>query len=282
MRILLTGAAGQVGRALQECAPAGVDLMPLDRNHLDLADAKAIFEQVRGIAPQIIINAAAYTQVDLAEDEPDQATRLNAEAVKHLVESAGEVGAKVVHISTDFVFDGEGGRPYTSADIPRPKSVYGGSKLDGEKALRETDLLVRTAWVYDSSGRNFVTTMLRLFRERDTVSVVSDQIGTPTSASDLARALWHLIDLDAAGVLHFTNSGVASWYDFAIAIAEEAKMQGLLDRDVEILPIPSSAYPTKAVRPHNSVLDCNEAYRLLGAHAPHWRRALRAVLKDSK
>ncbi|EDL49311.1 dTDP-4-dehydrorhamnose reductase [Erythrobacter sp. SD-21] len=282
MRVLLTGATGQVGKALRHSVPDNIELYPFDRTQLDIANETMVRRIVDRVRPQVILNAAAYTHVDGAEEEPDLAAAVNTQAVELLVKAASAIDAKLVHVSTDFVFDGEAGRPYRTADKTRPKNVYGETKRAGERALRSSDLLVRTAWVYDNSGRNFLTTMLRLFRERDKVSVVCDQIGTPTTASDLSSALWRLIEANVGGTQHFTNSGVASWYDFAVAIAEEARVAGLLDHAVDIVPIPSSAYPTLAKRPHFSVLDCHETYRLIGVPASHWHAALRAALKEIK
>jgi dTDP-4-dehydrorhamnose reductase len=188
-----------------------------------------------------------------------------------------------VHISTDFVFNGASGTPYRPGDAADPQSVYGATKLQGEQAATEADphaLIVRTAWVHAATGANFVRTMLRLMADRDRLTIVSDQVGTPTYAPSLARGLWSLAKADASGIHHFTDAGVASWYDFAVAIHEEAAGLGLLQRPVDIVPIPSTNYPTPARRPAFSVLDKSATWSALGGPAPHWRVNLRACLEE--
>jgi dTDP-4-dehydrorhamnose reductase len=254
---------------------------------LDIADPDAVRRYVAALNPSLVINAAAYTAVDQAEGEPNQAHAVNAHAVASLAAICRDQAARLIHVSTDFVFDGAAGRPYRPEDPVGPLNVYGQSKLEGERALQAAGglhwLVIRTAWVYASTGRNFVSTMLRLFRERASVAVVADQVGTPTSARSLARCLWRAAAVDeASGVLHFTDSGVASWYDFAVAIYEEAKALGLLDREVEILPIRSEAYVTRARRPAYSVLDKQAMQSVLGLQPAHWRVELRNVLKEMK
>ena len=280
MKVLITGSSGQLGRALMRAKPQGCEATACDRTRLDLADREQVLSRVREIRPDIILNAAAYTAVDKAENDVASAHAINSRGVAYLVEAASEVGAKIVHVSTDFVFGGDKCKPYLPDAARGPLGVYGQSKLEGEKELRASDLLVRTAWVYDADGANFLNTMLRLFNEREYVSVVSDQIGTPTFAKDLAAAIWQLVDANAAGAYHFTNSGVASWYDFAVAIREEATNCGLLDATVAIAPILSQDYPTPAKRPHYSVLNCFHTYERLGSVARHWRAALRDALRE--
>lgn len=280
MKVLITGAKGQVGRALVTCAPVEADVVALDRSRLDLTDHGAIRAVLRAERPDIIINAAAYTAVDRAESEEALATRINGDAVAVLAEAARDVSARLVQISTDFVFDGSSGRPYAPDAPPAPLGVYGRSKLAGERAAGPEALIVRTAWVYDSQGANFVRTMLRLMAEKDALRVVADQVGTPSWASDLARALWKLVERGAAGTLHYTDSGVASWYDFAVAIQEEAIGCGLLTRAIPVIPIPTADYPTPARRPPCVVLDKEATWEWLGGPAPHWRHNLRLVLKE--
>nr|WP_221230918.1 dTDP-4-dehydrorhamnose reductase [Sphingobium subterraneum] len=279
---MITGANGQVGRALQATAPAGADIVALGSGELDIGDAEAVAEQVAELRPDVILNAAAYTAVDKAETEADGAMRINGAAPGYLADSARSVGAKLVHISTDFVFDGSSSSPYPVDAPVNPLGIYGQSKLAGEQAAGTDALVVRTAWVYGNTGANFVRTMLRLMAERDEVRVVADQIGTPTSAVSLAGALWQLHTAGASGLFHYTDSGAASWYDFAVAIQEEAFALGLLKRTVPVIPIATSDYPTPARRPAYSVLDKSRTIGVLGLPAPHWRANLRLVLEEIK
>ena len=281
MKALIVGAAGQLGRALLRTAPAGAELVAFDRAELDITDRAAVERTIGESGADIVFNAAAYTAVDKAESEIDRARAINAEAVGYLATAAKAHGALFVHVSTDFVFGGDAGTPYTPETQTNPLGVYGLTKLEGEKAAGEDSLIVRTAWVYDRDGQNFVNTMLRLMDERDMLSVVADQIGTPTLADDLAVALWKLAEAGETGVLHFTNSGVASWYDFAVAIQDEAVAAGRLARAIPVSPIRTVDYPTPARRPHYSVLDCSETYKRLGEPARHWRTALRSIFKDT-
>jgi dTDP-4-dehydrorhamnose reductase len=230
-----------------------------------------------------LFHAAAYTAVDAAETEPERAQAVNALGTAHVASAARRVSARLIHVSTDFVFDGTRGRPYTPDDRPQPLGAYGRSKLAGEReAVRLTDgaaLVVRTAWVYAARGRNFVLTMLRLMRERDEVGVVADQVGTPTWAHSLARAMWAAAQVELTGVHHWTDAGVASWYDFAVAIQEEALGLGLLDRAVPVRPLRTDEYPSRAHRPPYSVLDSSATRLALGLPAVHWRVNLRAMLR---
>lgn len=282
MKVLVTGARGQVGRALLAGVPKGIDCIPTGREEMDLADPDSIQEAVRRIKPEVIVNTAAYTAVDQAERESKLAYSVNAEGPQWLANAADETGAWLIHLSTDFVFDGKRGWPYTVDDSPNPVNVYGKSKLEGEAAvwqrLGDRSLIVRTAWVYAASGRNFFRTMLELMRKRGEVSVVDDQVGSPTNAASLADAIWAMIDRNVRGVHHWTDSGVASWYDFACAIRDESLAAGLLDREIQIHPIPSCQFPTEASRPFYTVLDKTATWRALGYVAPHWRRSLAGVI----
>ena len=280
MKALITGADGQLGTALQASVPAEIEIVAHDRLTLDLTDAAAVRDLVAAERPAVILNAAAWTAVDRAEAEESAAQAINADAVATLAAAAREVGAAFVHVSTDFVFDGVSGVPYAPDAATGPVSAYGRTKLAGEVAAGADALIVRTAWVYAPTGGNFVRTMLRLMAERDSVSVVADQIGTPTYAPDLARALWALWQVKATGIFHYTDAGVASWYDFAVAIQEEAIALGMLERAVPVVPIPTIAFPTPATRPHYSVLDKTRTWELLGGPGPHWRTNLRTMLKD--
>ncbi|MFN4357533.1 dTDP-4-dehydrorhamnose reductase [Sphingopyxis alaskensis] len=282
MKLLITGANGQLGQALQRAQAmmgGDIDILAVSRAELDIGDADAVAAFVDAAKPDLLINAAAYTAVDKAESDIDAAFRINGDAVGYLSRAASAVGARFVHVSTDFVFDGEAGRPYRSDAPTAPLGVYGASKRRGEELAGAGALIVRTAWVYGCHGNNFVRTMLRLMAERDELRVVADQIGTPTWATSLAQAIWKLVAADARGIYHYTDSGAASWYDFAVAIQEEALAIGLLDRAIPVLPIPSSAYSTPARRPHYSILDKEATSALIGA-PPHWRSNLRLMLAE--
>ncbi|HEX7855578.1 MAG TPA: dTDP-4-dehydrorhamnose reductase [Sphingobium sp.] len=278
MKVLIVGGKGQLGRGLQASAPQGADIVSHDIDTLDITDKAAVDAMVRAVGPDIVFNAAAYTAVDKAESEEDAALAVNATAVGLLADAARENGAHFVHVSTDFVFDGTASAPYRPDAVPNPLSAYGRTKLAGERAAGDDALIVRTAWVYAPTGGNFVRTMLRLMAQHPQVRVVADQIGTPTYAPDLAKALWALAEQRVTGIFHYTDSGVASWYDFAVAIQEEAVAAGLLETAVPIIPIATSDYPTPAVRPQFSVLDKSAISELLGGPAPHWRTNLRRMI----
>lgn len=285
MKVLVLGSAGQVGRALFTSAPAGLVLVGLDRNAIDIADAAQVDAAFAAHRPDVVINAAAYTAVDKAESEPDRARRVNAQAPGILAVRGAATGAAFVHISTDFVFDGSASIPYPPEAAPNPLSVYGTTKAEGEAAVRAAmrdALIVRTAWVYAAGMGNFVETMLRLFAGGGPVRVVADQIGTPTHAATLARTIWALVGLKATGTYHATDAGVASWYDFAVAIHDEALAAGLLLSPAQIVPIATADYPTPARRPAYGVLDKSATWALLGEQPRHWRHELALMLADRK
>lgn len=283
-RILVTGANGQLGQELQRAKPQGVELIAFGRQALDISDRSAVSHQVGEIRPDWIINAAAYTAVDKAESDEANAIAINVAGARNLAEAAADCGARLAHVSTDFVFDGCKSRPYLPDDQMNPVGVYGRTKRQGEDAVRavvgDTALIVRTAWVYSARGNNFVKTMLRLMNERDAVGVIEDQVGTPTWAAELAKVLYLAIDKSLTGTYHWTDTGVASWYDFAVAIYEIGRSQGLLRRDVVINPIPTEAYPTPAARPAYSVLSKDAMRQATGYTGMHWRTALTNMMKE--
>lgn len=284
MRVLVLGGGGQAGRAVAQSAPGKHQVIVKTRADLDIADESAVERVVAQAGADWIVNGAAYTAVDLAEDQPELATAVNDTAVGTLARAAARAGTRLLHVSTDFVFDGEAHRAYLPSDATGPLGVYGASKLAGELRVLQggaAGIVLRTAWLYAAAGKNFVLTMLRLMREREQVKVVSDQIGTPTWAGGLALAIWDLMDAGApAGVYHWTDLGVASWYDFAVAIQDEALERGLLARAATILPITTAEYPTRARRPAFSVLDTSATRALIAAPAVHWRHNLRAMLNE--
>jgi dTDP-4-dehydrorhamnose reductase len=282
VRVLVLGGGGQVASAVVAAAPAQHHVAARTRAELDIGDAKAVERALSDTAAEWLINAAAYTAVDLAEDQPSQAIAANDTAVGVLAAAASTAGCRLLHLSTDFVFDGKSNRAYLPDDQTNPSSVYGVSKLGGERRVLDgagSGIVLRTAWVYAAAGRNFVLTMLRLMREKEQVSVVCDQIGTPTWAAGIAAAIWGLVEAGASGgVYHWTDLGVASWYDFAVAIQDEALARGLLSRAVPVIPISSAAYPTRARRPAFSVLDTASTRALVKVPARHWRHNLRTML----
>lgn len=286
MKVLITGANGQVGWELQRTTPPGYKLFPLTHGDLDITNADAVMETIDQIHPEVIINAAAYTAVDKAEQERDLAYAVNAQGAANIAQASVSVGARLIHISTDFVFDGNKSSPYLPYDEANPINVYGASKLEGEmhvsKITKDQAMIIRTAWVYSSHGNNFVKTILRLLNECDNLRIVSDQIGTPTWAHGLARLIWASITKCLVRVYHWTDAGVASWYDFAIAIQEEAFSRGLLKSIVPIYPIQTGDYPTPAHRPTYSVLEKSTTWLAIDQTGIHWREALREMLVEFK
>jgi dTDP-4-dehydrorhamnose reductase len=286
VKVLIAGIGGQVGRSLLAVAPDATQLLTTSRKELDIADGHAVSEYVRSHSPDVIINAAAHTAVDRAESEPDLARKINGAGPRYLAEAARETGARLIHISTDFVFDGTASKPYKPDAVTNPLSVYGTTKLEGEQAvleiLPERSVVVRTAWVYAAAGSNFVRTMLRVMKANGSVRVVADQVGTPTAAAAFAEALWGIVAKpEIKGLHHWTDAGVASWYDFAVAIAEEGAQLGLVSDEVTVTPIGTVDYPTPARRPSYSVLDKTSlaAFDLVPVH---WRKRLRDVLGEMK
>ncbi|MBW7961795.1 dTDP-4-dehydrorhamnose reductase [Bradyrhizobium sp. BR 10261] len=287
MRVLLTGTSGQVGAALRPLLQEQHTVLTPGRDAFDLSRPETLSARLDALAPDLIINPAAYTAVDKAEDEAALAFVINGDAPAAMARWAAARGVPMVHISTDYVFDGSGDRAWREDDPTGPLSVYGRSKLAGESAVRSAGgphLVVRTAWVYAAKGANFMRTMIRLASERDSLRVVSDQWGTPTTARTIASVLVEILarreaDLSdvfarANGLIHLTNSGSTSWHGFASAIVEGLRTRGVPLKAAEVLPIATKDYPTKATRPANSRLDLtrlNEAYGLV---PPAWERAL--------
>lgn len=295
-RILLIGQDGQVGKELLcRLSPLGM-VVGVGRSQLDLTDIAAIEPLIQKSAPDLIVNAAAYTAVDKAESEPEAAYAANGTAPGTMANVAQSLGVPLIHISTDYVFDGCKNTPYLETDATNPLGIYGKSKQAGEAAIlqvadRHSDfryLILRTAWVYGALGKgNFVKTMLRLGADREEVRVVADQVGTPTWAGDIATTITRLAALflqadapDPSGIYHFTNSGVTSWYDFAVAIFEEAKSLGVPLQLQRVIPITTAEYPTPTQRPAYSVLANQKIQSLLQTIAPQWRQSLRQMLSE--
>ncbi len=273
-RILVVGGGGQLADALVSQRDCEV----LKRSELDITRRQDVMDAIASRNPRVVINAAAYTAVDRAEADVEAALQVNRDGPSHLAAACRATGARLVHVSTDFVFDGSASSPIGPSATTCPVSVYGQSKLEGEIACREIlgdeALILRTAWVYAAGHLNFVATMLRLMREREEIGVVADQIGSPTWAHTLARGILELVDKGVAGTHHLTDAGVASWYDFAVAILELGRGHGLLARSCRIRPIRTEDYPTTARRPAFSVLDKTSTFSHLGGPTPHWRQSL--------
>ncbi len=285
MRVLLTGCDGQVARSLLEKAESlpDMELIPAGRPEVDLADPGSVARVIRAVSPDLVINAAAYTAVDQAEDEPELAFRINAEAAGEAAAAARAVNAAILQLSTDYVFDGQARVPYKEDAATNPLSVYGASKLAGEDAVRAANpdhLILRTAWVYGPFGRNFVRTMVAAARDRDSLNVVDDQHGSPTSALDLADAILAIAanwPLDSGRIYHLAGSGSASWFGLASEVMANCRRLGLPAADVK--PIATADWPTKAARPPYAVLDCAAIERDLGIRLPDWRQSVAATVE---
>ena len=291
MKALVTGANGQLASDLVPLLEAaGFTPVPFASAELDISIEAAVFEAVKRAGPGVIVNAAAYTKVDLAEKEKERAYAVNASGAAFLARAAKESGCPIVHVSTDFVFDGRSPVPYAEEAVVNPLSVYGASKLAGENAVAEATeahVIVRTSWLYGAAGHNFVKTILRLASERETFRVVYDQTGTPTWSADLAAAIVKICGALKAGqrpwgLYHYSNEGVASWYDFAVAICEEAAASGMSLKCNHIEPILTSEYPVPATRPAYSVLNKAKIKKTFNTLIPHWRRSLSTMLKELK
>jgi dTDP-4-dehydrorhamnose reductase len=285
MKIIVTGSKGQLGRSIQDLSSGYPDLTFIftDLEELDICDKAQVNQFFAEENPSIVVNCAAYTAVDKAEKEAVLAENINHHAVTNLAQACKKTGARLIHISTDYLFDGTKSVPYHEKDIVRPRSVYGITKLAGETAILRTEIksiIIRTSWLYSAYGTNFVKTMLRLGRERDQLGVVSDQIGTPTYAGDLAKVILDIVQLTAtdhtrfvSGIYHYSNEGVASWYDFTKAIFEYQP-----EIICQVKPIDTIAYPTPAVRPAYSVLNKSKIKTTFAIEIPYWRDSLKLCL----
>ena len=287
MKILLTGCAGQLGRELKRSLASLGEVVACDRRQIDLADKDAVRDAVRAIAPDSIVNAAAYTAVDKAEAEPATAGAINTVAPGILADEAKRLGALLVHYSTDYVFDGAKPTPYIEDDVTAPLSAYGRSKRDGDLAIAASGaryLILRTSWVYGLHGANFMKTMLRLAREHDELRVVDDQIGAPTWTRHLADATAMILARDETpqGVYHLAAAGETSWHGYAEAIVAEARVAGLLEKLPGVRRITSADYPLPALRPTNSRLDCSRFHRDFGLALPDWRTGLIDCLANAR
>lgn len=309
MKILITGQGGQLAWELEQTSPHSLEVNCLSSKELDISNQEIVNQVLSSFNPDVVINAAAYTAVDKAETDQNKAYAVNALGSEYLALACKELKAKLIHVSTDFVFDGTSPTPYQTDDKTNPINVYGASKLAGDIKVNEIlgsdATIIRTAWVYSAHGNNFVKTMLRFMAEREQLGIVYDQVGTPTWAKGLAKMIWSLIKLERhktgektpslqalqpssiegrteALLLHWTDAGVCSWYDFAIAIQELAIEKGMLDKAIPIRPIPASAYPTPAARPSFSVIDKTSSELESGIETIHWRKQLSDMLDELK
>jgi len=288
MKVLLTGAGGQLGTALQKSCPGAVELIATNQAELDLSDAKACAAMVAALKPDWVLNGGAYTAVDRAEEQPQLAGAINAAAPRAFAEAIADLGSgRLLQISTDFVFSGQQGHPYGPEDQAAPLGVYGASKARGEAAVLEVlgqkrACVLRTSWLYGPVGKNFCLTMLRLHEIKaaagEALNVVADQVGCPTHTAGLAAACWQVLARDIGGIQQWSDAGVASWYDFAVAIGEEAVALGILATAAKVNPISTAEYPTPAQRPSYSLMDCSASRKALGLEPLHWRQGLRQVL----
>ena len=285
MKILITGAGGQLSQDLVMTSAPRAQIFALSKTDLDITRIDQIQSAINKLQPDCVINTAACTGVDQAELEQDHAFAINRDGPRLLAEALAGTNIRLIHYSTDYVFDGKKHAPYTTTDTPNPINIYGASKLEGEKAvinaLGKRALIIRTAWLYSNHGVNFVTRMLQLMKTRDTLRVVSDQTGSPTWTRSLASATWQLIKIPALhGIHHYCDTGQTNWFEFAGAIMETALQHDLLTKRVEILPISSADYNAHAKRPAYSVLDCTQTWRLLEHEPDAWKLSLGKLLEE--
>ncbi|TEW55744.1 dTDP-4-dehydrorhamnose reductase [Psychromonas sp. RZ22] len=285
MKVIITGKGGQLAWELDQLAPSKHEVLSVGINELDITNEGLVSEFIAKEKPDVVINAAAYTAVDKAEEDTDAAYAVNGLGTQYLATACKKNNTRILHVSTDFVFDGASAKPYQTDAQPNPINVYGASKLAGDIALQTilpmNSVIVRTAWVYSVNGNNFVKSMLRLMQEKPQLGIICDQVGTPTWAKGLAQWLWAIVEKpEVTGLYHWTDAGIASWYDFAIAIQELGVEKGLLKNAIPVLPIPTSAYPTPAKRPVFSVIDKTSAETISGIQTQHWRKQLSSMMND--
>lgn len=284
LTVLVVGKNGQLAYELSQTQPKNITAHYFDSQSLDLRDQAQVNKIILQVKPDVVINAAAYTAVDKAETDQENAYAVNAKGVEYLAQACLDIKARLVHVSTDFVFDATKNTPYKTADTTNPLGVYGASKLAGELAITkihpQNSVIIRTSWVYSCHGNNFVKTMLRLMDEKPELGVVSDQIGSPTWAKGLAKSCWNFAFNDKSGIFHYSDLGVASWYDFAKAIQELGLAKGILKNNIPIKPIKAAYYPTPAKRPSYSIMDTEESYQILGEDGLYWRTALSNMLDE--
>lgn len=299
IRLALIGADGMLASAVRRLAPEEFNLILLDLPEFDLTDRGQVISTMMKILPDVIVNCAAYTNVDGCETNEETALRVNGRGPGYLGEAAKELGSILVHISTDYVFDGTKNSPYIEEDAPNPRSAYGRSKLLGEQAILQSGLekffIIRTSWLYGPGGKNFVETIVRLAKEREELRIVADQVGSPTLTDDLARAIFNLLEVDASpsfaktsagepptpyGIYHFSDEGECSWYEFGEAIVAQLLKAGTPLKMKSILPIATDEYPLPATRPAYSVFSKEKYRRAAGATVPHWRESLEAYFRN--
>ncbi len=282
MKILVTGSTGQLGSELARMLSVdGIDVVGIDSKALDFCQPPKVREWVSALKADWVVNCAAYTHVDMAEQEGAKAFLINRDATRALAEGVASYAGRLLHVSTDFIFDGEQSHPYSEDDAPNPLGVYGQSKLEGEIAVLDVlpeATIVRTAWVYGEVGNNFVKTMLKFAAERTEIKVIDDQLGSPTWTRDAAKAICALVNSDASGVYNFTNEGVASWYDLASDVVSVARRLGYPVKTSYVRPIPACEYRALATRPAYSVLSKRKIRSTLNYQIPHWRDSLRDML----
>ncbi len=282
MKILVTGSTGQLGSEVVRVLKAdGMDVTGIGSKDLDFCRPEKVTEWVSRFEADWVVNCAAYTHVDMAEQEPDKAFLINRDATRALADGVKSYQGRLLHLSTDFIFDGRQSHPYSEEDTPYALGVYGASKLAGEAAVLDVlpeAVVLRTAWVYGAHGNNFVKTMLNFATERDEIRVIDDQLGSPTWTGDIAKAIAVLIHAEAAGIYNFTNEGVASWYDLASEVVTVARQLGYPVQTKYVRPIPACDYKTLATRPVYSVLSKRKIRATLNYHIPHWRESLREML----
>ena len=292
MKVLITGAQGQVGKELTQIAnEKGFDVVAASRVDLDITQAQSVENYITQCQPDIVINAAAHTAVDKAESEQDLAFAINRDGAKNIAGACKKQNIPLLHISTDYVFDGTRSEPYSEDDSISPLGIYGESKWQGEEAIRQNlndHLILRVAWVFGAQGNNFVKTMLRLGEDRDELNVVADQFGGPSPAKNIAQILIDLVERYkkdgtlAWGTYHYCGNSKTTWYDFAKEIFKQAFELGLLNKEVKVNPITTAEYPTAAKRPGNSMLDCSKLKTTFGIEMPEWKEALKQVLIELK